>query len=101
MAERWKSLLPRMTGRSDEGKRLGTKSEERLALETHLQRQEMEKGGVTPPAVVVEGHDFSVTIDTSRSSILDFFHTRESFPPGHFSWAISSGPFPPGSYIDC
>ena len=84
MAERWKSLLPGMTGRSDEGKRLETKGEERLALETHLKRQEMEKGGVTPPAVVVEGHNFTVTIDTSRRSLLDYFHARESFPPGYW-----------------
>ena len=84
MAERWKTLLPRMAGRGDEGERLETKGKERLALETHLKRREDEKGGVTPPAVVVEGHDFSVAIDTSRSSLLDYFHARESFPPGYW-----------------
>merc|ERR1711956_36131 len=84
VAERWKTLLHGMAGRSDEGERLGTKGEERLMLETNLKRQEEEVGGSTPPAVVVEGHNFSVAIDTSRSSLLDSLNSDETFAPGHW-----------------
>ena len=89
MAERQKTLLHRMAGRSDEGERLGTKGEERLMLETNLQRQEEEVGGSTPPAVVVEGHNFSVAIDTSSTSLLDSLNSEETFAPGH--WIGQSG----------